>query len=180
MKNLLLILFLAGSIIACSEKTPNNFLVGSCVAYSGQPVEWSCDLKKFLEIRDQKKDPYMGGGFYYYKDNTTIGIFYGLHLINVPLNQMNDVQRLMAEPPLKIINSIKYEILKNGKKIKSFQNIRGCIYEDLWEKEDKKFFKTTLYYEGNCDTLQREAGHRMIQAGKKEVFVFFDRNPPLN
>jgi len=166
-KNLLLALFVAGSIIGCSEKSPNNFLIGSCFANLEQPPEWRCNVEKFLEIRNAKKNPYMAGGFFYFGQNTSTGIFYGIN-------------RLNPAEPLRSVHPVTYEVIENAKKVKVIENIDGCMTETSWEKDGKRFFSTMLKQYGDCNLREVEINNRIIKKGREERLIFPGRLPPPN
>ena len=165
MKNLLLITFFVFSMTGCFEKSPDNFLIGSCSANLEQPPEWRCNVEKFLEIRNSKNNPYMGGGFFYYGENSSTNIFYGL-------NRSNPAE------PIRLVHPLKYEIIEKGKKVKVIQNIDGCIAEDIWEKDGKKYFVTMVKGYGDCDPRQVDVNNRIIRKGKEEKLIFSNRPPP--
>ena len=141
-------------------------MIGSCFANLDQPSEWRCNLEKFLEIRNAENNPYKGGGFFYFSQNTSTGIFYGIN----PLNP--------AEPT-RYVHPVKYEVIENAKKVKVIQNIDGCITETLWEKDGKRFFSKMLNQSGDCNSRQVEINSRVIMKGKEEKLVFPNRAPPI-
>lgn len=165
MRNFLLIPFIVFSAIGCSEKTPDNFLIGSCFANLDQPPEWRCNVDKFLEIRNSKNNPYMAGGFFYFGENSSTNIFYGL-------NRSNPAE------PIRLVHPLKYEIIEKGKKVKVVDNIDGCMTETLWEKDGKKFFSSMLKQYGDCNPREVEINNRIIRKGKEEKLIFSNRSPP--
>lgn len=147
------------------DRGSDNFLIGSCSADLDQPPEWRCNVKKFLEIRKSKNNPYMTGGFFYFGENSETGIFYGINTSN-------------PAEPIRFVRPLKYEIIEKNKKIKVIVNIDGCFSEKIWEKDGNKYFYTEVKYYGDCSPKQVELNNRMIRTGKTEKLIFSNRPPP--